>query len=120
MAEEKTIEEHLNAAILTGVAEGVKSKFSNSYGPAGKLIEEIIQEKSPELKDLLSHSIQSAITNPEFRKEVEAAVHANLAKALVRCFGGELEKAVNALKSKPETRVRITDAIEQIARTAAE
>jgi hypothetical protein len=35
---------------------------------------------------------------------------------LVQRFGGELEKQVNALKSDPTTRARITIAIEEIVK----
>lgn len=42
------------------------------------------------------------------------AVRTTLAKTLVQKFGRELEKQVNALKSDPTTRARITIVIEEI------
>jgi hypothetical protein len=50
----------------------------------------------------------------QFRANIAEQARHLLAKQLIQMFSGELEKAVNQLKSDPATRARIVLAIEQI------
>jgi len=102
------------AAIREGLQKGIVSQLSGYNSSLSKLIEEQLKERSGAIKTLLESSIQSAVGDPVFVEEIKAAVRTTLAKTLVQKFGGELEKQVNALKSDPTTRARITLAIEEI------
>jgi hypothetical protein len=109
------INEQIAKAINAGIVEGIKTQLTRSYqNPLDKLIEQSINERSGELKGLIREAIDSCASNEEFRQQVIQQTHAVLARTLVQRFGGELEKQVNALKSDPATRARITLAIEEI------
>ncbi len=102
------------AAIREGLLKGITQQLQGYNGPLAKLIEAQLNERSAAIKALLESSIQSAVGDPIFIDEIKSAVRTTLAKTLVQKFGGELEKQVNALKSDPTTRARITIAIEEI------
>ncbi len=105
-------------AIRDGFREGLKAKMSNGYNnPFDKLIQEIIESKSVDFRQLLGEALQSCVGDATFREEVKTAVRHVMAKQLVAKFGGELEKQVNTLKSDPMTRARITLAIEEIVKS---
>lgn len=106
-------------ALGDGVREAVKHRLTGSYNnnPLDKLIDSVIAEKSGEIKQLLSESLMSCLTDQNFRENIGTSVRAHMAKTLVARFGGELEKQVNVLKSDPSTRARITLAIEEIVKS---
>lgn len=115
---ENNIDEVLNNAVREGIREGVKAKFNSSYGsPLAKLVDAAIEAKTSEFRGLLDESIASCMADPDFRSEIATATRTVIAKTLVQRFGGEMEKQVNALKSDPTTRARITLAIEEIVKT---
>jgi hypothetical protein len=111
-------EKLLLQAIKDGLREGIKSKLTNSYNnPFDGVINGVLQRHSGEVNDLLSEALQAAIGDPVFKEEIRAATRSVLAKTLVARFGGELEKQINALKSNPATRARITVAIDEIVKS---
>lgn len=108
----------LEDAIRDGAREGIKSKLAGYNSPLEKLVTAAFDKFAPQVQQLLEDSIQSCVASDDFRKHVADAVNSNLAKILIQRFGGEVEKQVNALKSDPTTRARITLAIEQIVKDA--
>lgn len=105
-------------AVRDGIRAGVKDKFAFGYNsPLDKLVSASLEKHHPAFRSLLEDAIASCINDPTFRKEIESATRTVIAKTLVQKFGGEMEKQVNALKSDPTTRARITLAIEEIVKS---
>lgn len=108
----------IEEAIKDGIREGIKSKMNANYSnPFEKLIAESIAKHDKAIRTMLCDAINSAIGDEPFCDEIRKAVRTTLAKVLVARFGGELEKQVNALKSNPSTRARITVAIDDILKS---
>lgn len=102
-------------AIQDGVRDGIKAKFTSGYNnPLDKLITDAIAKHGEKVTALIAESIESALTDGKFREVVREQIAVTLGKQLVQKFGGELEKQVNALKSDPTTRAKITLAISNI------
>ncbi len=114
---EINLENELLQAVRNGIASGVADKLKGYNSPLEKLLADIINSQSPKIRDLLTEAISSAVGDEEFRENIKTSTRAKLASILVQRFGGELEKQVNALKSDPATRARITLAIEEIVKT---
>lgn len=113
---EVDFEKMVNNALADAIREGFKQKVTQSYGdnPINKMLTSVLESHLPAMRTTLDAAITSVVTTEEFKKDIRQAVQHNLAKLLIQRFGGELEKQVNALKSDPMTRARITLAIEQI------
>lgn len=109
-------DELFRRAVVEGLREAVKSKFTGYNSPVDKLIAESITKHQTAFRELLEDSIASCIGNEEFREEIRSSTRRSLSKLLVQRFGGELEKQVNVLKSDPTTRARIVLAIEEIVK----
>lgn len=101
-------------AIEDGIRDGVKSKLGAYGGPLDKWINDVLASHDKQFRQLLSEAIDSAMMDTEFRADVIRQFRHKLGSVLVSRFGGELEKQVNALKSDPATRARITLAIDEI------
>jgi hypothetical protein len=110
-------EKLLEHAVRDAIREGVVAKFKGYNSPLDKMAEEVIKRQDAPLRQILVDAIQSCVSDPTFREEIAAATRTALAKTLVQRFGGEIEKQVNALKSDPTTRARITLAIEEIVKS---
>ena len=104
--------------INEGIRDGIKSKLMGYNSPLEKMMTDCINEHGTAIKSLLSDAIAESVKDESFRLEIQTSLRSQLAKTLVQRFGGELEKQVNALKSDPTTRARITIAIEDIVRSS--
>lgn len=110
----------LENAIRDGLREGVKQRLAVTYNnPLEKVINAAITGRAGEFREILDEGLASCVGDPDFREEIKSSVRTILARTLVQRFGGELEKQVNALKSDPATRARITIAIEDIVKSKA-
>lgn len=105
-------------AVKSGIIDGIKSKFSAGYNsPLEKILQTAMETHAAKVRALLEDAIEKSVNDPDFRDQVVASTRAVLAKTLVQRFGGEIEKQVNALKSDPVTRARITLALEDIVKS---
>ncbi len=105
-------------ALRDAFREGVKALLSRGHiNPLEKLITTGLDKFTPKLAALLDEGIASCVNDAEFRESIKSSIRQSLAKTLVARFGGELEKQVNALKSDPTTRARITLAIDEIVKS---
>lgn len=107
-------EKILEHAITDGFRDGIKSKLGGYNSELDKIVNAAITTHGVKFRQLLETSIEKCMNDEEFQKSVQDGVRSHLARTLVQRFGGEMEKQVNALKSDPTTRARITLAIEQI------
>lgn len=106
----------LRDTIRDGIREGIKTKLTGYSSPLDKLIDGVLKENDAEFRSLLNEALKSCLSEKAFRADIAMSVRHTLAKTLVQRFGGELERQVNALKSDPSTRARITLAIEEIVK----
>lgn len=106
----------LTEVIKDGMREGIKDKLLRYNSTMDKLLESVIASHADEFRALLNGAIRSCISDETFCEQIRSSIRTTLAKTLVQRFGGELEKQVNALKSDPTTRARITLAIEDIVK----
>ena len=111
-------DEMLLNALRDGIRTAVTDKLKGYQSPLDDMIKRSIEKHRTAFQGLLDDAIGKCVNNDEFRTHIAQAVNSNLAKTLIQRFGGEVEKQVNALKSDPTTRARITLAIEQIVKDA--
>jgi hypothetical protein len=104
-------------AVEQGIREGIKSKLTSGYNsPLDKLLNDCLAQHNEHLRGLINTALTQAFDDERFRQQVIDGVSHKLGTLLVARFGGELERQVNALKSDPTTRARITLAIESIVK----
>jgi hypothetical protein len=112
-------ERQILEAVKEGLRKAVADKLGGYNSPLDKMLADIMVQHGDELRTLLVTGIQSAVSNEDFRNEIQDAIRKKLAKTFIERFGGEMEKQVNTLKSDPATRARITLAIEEIVKQKA-
>jgi hypothetical protein len=111
------IEKKLEDAIATGIVEGVKSVLVRQYdNPLTKVFAAVLESHSGKFRLMIEKAVAECATNPEFVESIKSATRTALAKTLVQRIGGDIEKQVNALKSDPLMRARITLALEEIVK----
>lgn len=117
MSNEIDVVKLMTGVIQNGVIEGIRQKMTSTYNnPLGDMVDKMVNDQADSIRDLIRYAIQSCVAEESFRDEIRLAVRTNMAKTLVAKFGGELEKQVNALKSDPVTRAKITMAITEIVK----
>lgn len=114
------IQEQLIHAIQDGIREGIKSHLTRQYqNPLDPIVAVLLRSHEDAIRSLIAEAMSSAMADQGFRQQVAQQLRHKLASVLVARFGGELERQVNALKSDPATRARITLAIEEIVKDRA-
>lgn len=117
--EKLSLDEMVNRAIEQGVIKGVSEKLGGYGSPLEKMICEVLDKRRNDIKKLVDDGISLALAQENFQETIHSSIRKKLGDILVQRFGGELEKQVNALKSDPSTRARITVAIDDIIKTTA-
>jgi len=107
-------DEVVSEAIKVGFIEAVKEQFGGYHSPVELMIKNAIKNAESEIQGILNEAIKDCLSDTVFRDNLKESTRCCLAKTLVKRFGGELEKQINALKSDPTTRARIVMAIEEI------
>ncbi len=111
------IPQELEKAIADGIRSGVRAVLERTYdNPLTKVFAAVLESQSGKFRQMLEQAVTECATNPKFVEDIKAATRTMLAKTLVQRLGGEIEKQVNALKSDPLTRARITLALEEIVK----
>ena len=111
-------EQELLNAVRDGLRDGIKRKLSENYNnPLDKILLSVLAQHRVDFEGLLGEAIESCVHDEAFREEIKSGARQTIAKVLVKRFGGELEKQVNALKSDPVTRARIVTAIDEIVKS---
>ncbi len=111
-------DEMLLNALRDGLRTAVADKLKGYQSPLDEMIKRSIENHRTKFQSMLDDAIGKCVNDNQFRSHIADAVNSNLAKTLIQRFGGDVEKQVNALKSDPTTRARITLAIEQIVKDA--
>ena len=87
----KTAQEAINESIIKSLTTGYNS-------PMGKLVEQVINENSIELKNLISDSFVKVIRKDEFKESILNAFSHKVAKTIISNNDSMFEKVCNELK----------------------
>lgn len=107
---EKKILTSANAAL----GEAIESELVGYNKPLSQLANQVINEHSSSVKQIMSKAFNSVVKTPEFEKSVHNEFNRKVAKLLVAQLSGEVEKAVNAVRQDPTLKARMILAIEEI------
>jgi len=94
--------------------KAMAENLSGYNSPLNDLVKKVISENSQDLYNIMNGEVIALIKEEGFKKAFREAIHGKLAKVLVGRLSGELEKRVNELKQNPQTRAKITLAINEI------
>lgn len=104
----------LKGAIIAGMKDGLKSKFTQYNSSLDKWLTETLNESDTDFKSLFNEAVKSCMSDQSFRGEIIQAYRANLAAALIKRFGQKLDLDLNALKTDPVSRAKITEMLESL------
>lgn len=110
------MDKEFTLAVQDGIREAIKSKLSGYNSPLDKLLKEAIDGKNAIISDILNAALTDALRDTDFVYEIKQSIRSKLGSLLVAKIGGEIERVVNELKSNPNTRAKITLAIDDIVR----
>jgi len=108
------MEKQILAQVNKAIGEAVVSELVGYNKPLSKLTASVIYNNEDTLYKLINEEFSGLLNSDGFKSELKKALNEKLAKTLVSRMGGELEKQVNELKQNPQTRAKITLAINEI------
>lgn len=108
---------HLESDILriaqASISEAIVKNLTGYNGPLAKLCEQVMANNNAAMLTLVNGEVASLLSRESFRVALKEELNAKLARCLLKRIGGEIEKRVNELKANPETRAKITLAIQE-------
>lgn len=113
-----TFEDKVVETINLAIGEAIKARLSSGYNdnPLNKIIDSVVVDKKDDIKSLIDEAISEALKG-DLRIALKDACMHKLARVITSKMEGEIEKRANELRGSPETRARITLAIEGVLKT---
>ena len=94
------------------IGEAIKTNLTGYNSSFQKMVNQVIEEHTGELKEIVENNFTKVIDSKEFDEAVRHAFEHKLAKILVSKLEGGVEKAVATLRSDPTIRAKMILAIE--------
>ncbi len=105
---EKQIAEAARVAVIKSVADTLTDGYQN---PLKELVASVVAARADSLSAIVGRGLDAVLDSGDFADAVEEAIRSKLARTLVGQLGGEIEQRINDLKSRPDTRARLTLAL---------
>ena len=108
------LEKDILQSINVAMGKAIESELVGYNKPLSLLTARVIEAHQDDLFKVIDCEVSKLIGGDDFRSVIKEQLNKKLAKTLIDRMGGELEKQVNTLKQNPQTRARITLAINDI------
>ncbi len=111
------LEKQVWDATKNAINDAVVRRLTDSYNsPLVKLVDQVVESRSAELKSLVDELFTGAIGDKEFRVHARQQMVHVVAKTLLSKMESSVDKAVNTFKSDPTTKAKVLLAIENIVK----
>lgn len=99
------------------IQDSIKSSLSGYGSPLLKLVAEVVNENTIELKEIISSSFKSVIRTEEFKKSIIDAFSHKVARTIISNNNGLFDKVSNELKQdsifKAKMSLAVSNVVEQ-------
>ena len=96
------------------VNEAIIKNLTSYSSPLCKLVNGAVERNEGKIRAVADKAVDELTDGDAFKDSMIEAIRSTLARALIKQFGGQLEKQVNELKANPATRARMTLAVESL------
>ena len=96
------------------VNEAIIKNLTSYSSPLCKLVGGAVERNEGKIRAVADKAVDELTDGDAFKDSMIEAIRSTLARALIKQFGGQLEKQVNELKANPATRARMTLAVESL------
>ncbi|MCP4802278.1 MAG: hypothetical protein GY891_05385 [Bacteroidetes bacterium] len=108
----------MNKQLLAQCEKSIDKAITEALGsynsPLVKAVSSALDEQKDKINNLASESVNEIVNSDDFKQIMKEEMKRKLSRVLISQYGGEVEKAVNELKSNPLTRAKITTAIDTV------
>lgn len=111
------MEQQILNAVRDAISKSIITALSGYHSPLTTMVNNAVGKHTATIEQMIDDEFSQLLGGDGFRLELRTALNQKIAKLLVSKTGGELEKRVNELKQNPQTRAKITLAINEIIET---
>ncbi len=108
----------MNNQLLAQCEKSIDKAITEALGsynsPLVKAVSSALDEQRDEINTLASESVSEIVNSDDFKQVMKEEMKRKLSRVLISQYGGQVEKAVNELRSNPLTKAKITTAIDSI------
>jgi lysophospholipase L1-like esterase len=109
-----TLEQDIVQKAQQAVGESIKSIFTSHNNPLYKLIVEIVNNHTNELKTLINDSFETVIRTEDFKKSILNAFSHKVAKTIISNNDGLFDKVANELKQDSIFKAKMQLAVSNV------
>ena len=108
----------MNNQLLAQCEKSIDKAITEALGsynsPLVKAVSSALDEQKDKINTLASESVSEIVNSDDFKHIMKEEMKRKLSRVLISQYGGQVEKAVNELRSNPLTKAKITTAIDSI------
>ena len=105
--------------VRDSIAAAIKSSLEGYNSPMQKLVIDVVNKNSEQVKSLVTEAIEGVVLEKDFRQSVIKQIQHTVARQLTTAFGESVFKRhMDVMKSDPTLRARCVLAIEKIVEQA--
>lgn len=108
------MEERVIQKINESVSECIKGQLTGYHSPLKTVVDNVLDKHKFKIESIVDDGVSRLLDSKGFELAIKDQLNKKLAQTLVSRMGGELEKQVNLLKQNPQTRAKITLAIDKV------
>jgi hypothetical protein len=109
-----TLEQDILKVTQHSISEAIKSVLIGYNSPLTKLVSEVINNYSKDLKDIISDSFSQVIKTDEFKQSIIEAFSHKVARTIISNNEGLFDKVSNELKQDSQFKAKITLAVANV------
>lgn len=110
----KDLEKEVLRVAQEAVSTSIKEALSKYDSPLIKLVKQVVDENSTELKGLISSSFQTVIRTDEFKQSILSAFSHKVARSIISNNDGLFDKVSNELKQDSVFKAKMALAVSNV------
>lgn len=110
----KDLEKEVLRVAQESVSTSIKEALSKYDSPLIKLVKQVVDENSTELKSLISSSFQTVIRTDEFKQSILSAFSHKVARTIISNNDGLFDKVSNELKQDSVFKAKMALAVSNV------
>ena len=109
-----TLESNILQVMQHSIDKAIKAVLTGYNSPLNKLVSEVVDSHSVELKSLISDSFSQVIRTDEFKQSIISAFSHKVARTIISNNDGLFEKVSNDLKQDQQFKAKMVLAVANV------
>lgn len=108
------LEQQILQSAQSAIAESIKNTLTGYQSPMTKLVIDVVNSHSSELKQIINDSFESVIRTDDFKQSIVSAFSHKIARTIISNNDGLFDKVANELKQDSIFKAKMALAVSNV------